>query len=74
MDFYTDPKNVISTGLLAPPKAGHTLEWERNQRQGVYLFKHPAKIVNVGAGARLKYKVTFRPNSGEFEFKFSAIC
>lgn len=74
MDFYTDPKNLISTGLLAPPKPGNTLVWEKNQRQGVYLFKHPAKIINVGSGARLKYKVTFRPNSGEFEFKFSAIC
>ena len=74
MDFYVDSKTIVTTGLLEFPKPNKPLKWEHNQRQGVYLFKHPAKIVNIGSGARLKYRVTFRPNSGEFEFKFSAVC
>jgi protein arginine N-methyltransferase 7 len=72
MEFHHGNKTVITTGLVTPPKAGETLQWEENSRQGVHLLKTPIKVdVTNGAIMRLRYKVTFRPQNGDIDFVFS---
>jgi len=72
MEYHHDNKTVFTTGLMSPPKSGQNLEWENNMRQGVYLFKNPVSINPKDAMVpKLRYKVTFKPSTGEFDFAFA---
>lgn len=73
MDYFLDKKTIVTTGLTATPQPDQNLQWEVNHRQGVHLFRTPVHISEVGTGARLKYRVRFRPSSGEFDFDFSIV-
>ncbi len=73
MDYYLDRKLTVTTGLTSPPHPSQNLQWEVNHRQGVHLFRLPVKITEVGQGARLKYRVLFRPSTGDFDFDFAIV-
>ncbi|KAI0213029.1 Protein arginine N-methyltransferase 7 [Lamellibrachia satsuma] len=69
MEFNLDKKTTISKGLLSPPSAGKQLKWYMHARQGVFLFQQPHKV-NLDDKCKLKYRLVFKPKTGEFEVDF----
>ena len=74
MDYHLDTTTTITSGLLSPPQAGHTLSWDPHTRQGVHLFPRPRAISQEGdAKWKLHYKFVFKPRTGDMHFDFSLV-
>ncbi len=71
MEFYYGNKTVITTGLVAAPKINENLKWDENHRQGVHLPKEPVTVDLEKGMTKLRYKVTFKPHTGDFDFAFA---
>ena len=79
MDFHLNKELTISTGLVSPPppprQSQCKLQWDPYTKQAVHLLRTPIKVDNSKEGQkwRLRYKIVFRPSSGDFEFEFQVI-
>ena len=74
MDYHLDSTVTHSNGLTQTPHVSMPLQWYPHTRQAVHLFPRPTQIPQDSDKKwKIKYKVVFKPNSGEFEFDFQPV-
>jgi len=67
MDWIYDEETVISTGMSAEePEVGAAVAWNRNFKQGVYIYDKKSQPDAVTA------EVTFCPQNGDIHFHVKA--
>lgn len=73
MDFKLDDKISVTTGLQnVVTEKSDVLDWCRTWKQGVHFLKHNPEIKN-GSIQKLKYKASFKPESGNLFFEFEVM-
>ena len=71
LEYHLDTSVVHTSGLTHSPHVNLPLQWYPHARQAVHLFpKHFEISQDTCSKTRIKYKVVFKPSTGEFDFDF----
>ena len=67
LDDSKTSKLTISTGPIEPIQVGNFIKWDLYTKQGVHLVRKP---ITVDKTNNIDWKVSFKPTTGDLNFKF----
>ena len=67
MDWVYDEDTVVSTGLTREPEVGGPVSWNRNFKQGIYIYSKKDRPETMRA------EVSFHPTDGDVAFHIRAV-